>query len=141
MSTIATRTGEMLEVCAYTSEMGAAVSTEQESGVALVTGANRGIGREVARQLAERGYEVLLGARNAEQASAVAKELSASSGGRIVPLTLDVSAPQSIAAAAEQIGREPGRLDDQNAIDILRDLRQWRVAIALAQPQQNSSAQ
>ncbi len=101
----------MLEVCAYTSEMGRAVSTENEPGVALVTGANRGIGREVARQLAERGYEVVLSARNAEQARAAAEELSASGGGRVRPLTLDVSVPESIAAAAEQLGRERGRLD------------------------------
>ena len=39
-------------------------------GVALVTGANRGIGGEVARQLAERGYEVLLSARDSEKARA-----------------------------------------------------------------------
>ena len=67
MSTTATRTRRMLEVCAHTSEMGHAMSAEAEPGVALVTGANRGIGREVARQLAERGYEVLIGARDAAQ--------------------------------------------------------------------------
>ncbi len=87
------------------------MSTENEAGVALVTGANRGIGREVARQLAERGYEVLLGARDSAQASVVADELAASTGGRVKPLTLDISEPASIAAAAEQIGRDPGRLD------------------------------
>src|ERR1700694_3176351 len=80
-------------------------------GVALVTGANRGIGREVARQLAERGYEVLLSARDGEQAAASARELSASTGSSLTPLTLDVSDPESIAAAAARIAGDPGHLD------------------------------
>jgi NAD(P)-dependent dehydrogenase (short-subunit alcohol dehydrogenase family) len=44
-------------------------------GVALVTGANRGIRREVARHLAERGYRVLLSARDGAQAMAAAAEV------------------------------------------------------------------
>jgi NAD(P)-dependent dehydrogenase (short-subunit alcohol dehydrogenase family) len=80
-------------------------------GVALVTGANRGIGREVARQLAERGYEVLLSARDGEQAAAAARELSEGAGASVRPLTLDVSDRASIAAAAESVRANPGRLD------------------------------
>jgi NAD(P)-dependent dehydrogenase (short-subunit alcohol dehydrogenase family) len=80
-------------------------------GVALVTGANRGIGHEVARQLAERGYEVLLSARDGQQAAASAGELSASTGASLTPLTLDVSDPASIAAAATRIADDPARLD------------------------------
>ncbi len=87
------------------------MSAQQEGGVALVTGANRGIGREVARQLAERGYEVLLSARDGEQAAAAARELAASTGASVRPLTLDVADPQSVAAAAEQLRADPGRLD------------------------------
>jgi len=86
--------------------------SEQSSGdVALVTGANRGIGREVARQLAGRGYEVLLSARDGEKARTAAEELTRSTGGALVPLKLDVSDPQSISAAAERVRAEPGRLD------------------------------
>ncbi|HEX4189264.1 MAG TPA: SDR family NAD(P)-dependent oxidoreductase [Solirubrobacteraceae bacterium] len=84
---------------------------ENEHPVALVTGANRGIGREVARQLAERGYEVLLSARDAEKASAAAAELAASTGGLVEPLTLDVSDPGSISDAAAAVRAGPGRLD------------------------------
>lgn len=81
------------------------------TGTALVTGANRGIGREVARQLAARGYSVLLSARDGEQAAAVAAEVAQSTGATVVPITLDVSDPASIARAAEQVSADPGRLD------------------------------
>jgi NAD(P)-dependent dehydrogenase (short-subunit alcohol dehydrogenase family) len=80
-------------------------------GTALVTGANRGIGREVASQLAERGYTVLLSARNREQAVAVAAEVADTTGGTVTPLTLDMSSPVSIERAAEQVKASPGGLD------------------------------
>jgi NAD(P)-dependent dehydrogenase (short-subunit alcohol dehydrogenase family) len=84
---------------------------QEHTGVALVTGANRGIGREVARQLAERGYEVLLSARDGEKAAAAAAELAESTGAKVTPLTLDVADPDSIAAAVERVRADPGRLD------------------------------
>jgi NAD(P)-dependent dehydrogenase (short-subunit alcohol dehydrogenase family) len=77
---------------------------------ALVTGANRGIGREVARQLAENGHGVVLAARDEEKALATADELS-SGGGDVRPLTLDVSDPASIEGAAALLGENPGTLD------------------------------
>jgi NAD(P)-dependent dehydrogenase (short-subunit alcohol dehydrogenase family) len=73
--------------------------------VALITGANRGIGRETARQLVERGYDVLLSARDEAKAEAAAAEVGAR------PLALDVSDPDSIARAAESVSEDPGRLD------------------------------
>jgi NAD(P)-dependent dehydrogenase (short-subunit alcohol dehydrogenase family) len=79
--------------------------------VALVTGANRGIGREVGRQLAARGYRVLLSARDGTQAAAAAEEIAASAGVTVMPLTLDVSSPESIERAAAQVTADPGRLD------------------------------
>jgi NAD(P)-dependent dehydrogenase (short-subunit alcohol dehydrogenase family) len=81
------------------------------AGVALVTGANRGIGKEVARQLAERSYEVLLSARDGAKAAAAAQEVKESTGGAVRPVTLDVSDPASIQTAAERVGAEVGRLD------------------------------
>jgi NAD(P)-dependent dehydrogenase (short-subunit alcohol dehydrogenase family) len=81
------------------------------AGTALVTGANRGIGREVARQLAARGYEVLLSARDGEQASAAAEEIAGETGASVRALMLDVSDPASIEAVAESVAADPGRLD------------------------------
>ena len=75
--------------------------------VALVTGANRGIGREVARQLAEHGDTVILTARDEEKARSAADELS----GDVRALALDVSDPGSIGAAAERVSDDPGSLD------------------------------
>jgi NAD(P)-dependent dehydrogenase (short-subunit alcohol dehydrogenase family) len=83
----------------------------RSAGVALVSGANRGIGREVARQLAERNYEVILSARDQAKASAAADELSRETGGKVTALRLDVADPGSIAQAAEQVRRDPGSLD------------------------------
>ncbi len=84
---------------------------DSSSPVALVTGANRGIGREVARQLAERGYEVLLSARDEAKAGEAAAEVAAQTGAGVSPLTLDVADPASIAAAAQRLEQSPGRLD------------------------------
>ena len=70
--------------------------------VALVTGANRGIGLEVCRQLAERGFAVVLTARDADKARAAAEKLK--SAGQVEPAVLDVSDARSIPqAAAEKV--------------------------------------
>ena len=87
------------------------MSAQDSAGVALVTGANRGIGREVARQLAQRGYRVLLSARDGEKATEAARELVEEGVTGVTPMMLDVSDPQSIAAAAEHVHADPGRLD------------------------------
>ena len=73
--------------------------------MALVTGANRGLGREAARQLAERGYDVIVSARD----EAKAREAAEAIGGR--PLRLDVSDPASIEEAVAAVRADPGRLD------------------------------
>ncbi|MFG3708666.1 SDR family NAD(P)-dependent oxidoreductase [Micromonospora sp. NPDC047670] len=78
--------------------------------VAVVTGANRGIGKEVARQLAARGDTVLLTARDANKAAAAADELAAT-GGTVVPYRLDVTDPAAATALAAVIGDRYGRLD------------------------------
>ncbi|MEU0793285.1 SDR family NAD(P)-dependent oxidoreductase [Amycolatopsis sp. NPDC005961] len=73
--------------------------------VALVTGANRGLGFETARQLAEAGFDLYLAARGEGKAVDAAAKLGAR------PLTLDVTDDGSVAAAAALVEREQGRLD------------------------------
>jgi hypothetical protein len=75
--------------------------------VALITGANKGTGREIARQLAARGLTVLIGSRDPSRGQAAAAEL----GGSARAIALDVTDTASIAAAAAQIRRDLGRLD------------------------------
>lgn len=65
----------------------------------LVTGANKGIGLEIARQLAERGCTVWLTARDAKRGEKAARDLS----GDVRFLQLDVSDPLSVNAASEQV--------------------------------------
>lgn len=77
--------------------------------LALVTGANRGIGFEVSRQLAKRGFVVLLTAREAAKARAAAKALS--TVGEVEPVTMDVADAASIEKAAAEVGKRYGRLD------------------------------
>ena len=78
-------------------------------GVALITGANRGIGFEVGRQLAARGFVVLLTARDAAKAQAAAEALR--SVGRVQPLVLDVADADSIAKAAADVASRYNCLD------------------------------
>ncbi|HJU83199.1 MAG TPA: SDR family NAD(P)-dependent oxidoreductase [Holophagaceae bacterium] len=73
--------------------------------VILVTGASRGIGKEIARQLAAKGHTLLLGARDAEAGERAAEEV----GGAW--LALDVTDPESIRDAAAYVKAEHGRLD------------------------------
>jgi NAD(P)-dependent dehydrogenase (short-subunit alcohol dehydrogenase family) len=77
--------------------------------VALVTGANRGIGFEICRQLGQRGYVVVLGSRDRERGEVAAARLR-SEGLDVVGCQLDVADGASVESAVERMRREHGRL-------------------------------
>lgn len=77
---------------------------------ALVTGANKGIGRETARRLAERGMTVLVGARDRERGESAVASLRASSPD-VHLILLDVADEASVARAAAEVTERFGRLD------------------------------
>ena len=80
----------------------------RQQSIALVTGANRGIGKEVSRQLAERGFTVLLTARSLPKAQAATTELGHEN---LIPAQLDVADPSSMASLHACVVRDFKRLD------------------------------
>lgn len=78
--------------------------------VALITGGNKGIGLETARQLGKQKITVLIGARDQTRGREAADKLKGE-GIDARPVTLDVTDAASIAAAAAQVARDFGRLD------------------------------
>ena len=118
--------------------------------IALVTGANRGIGLEVCRQLAEQGYTVILGSRDLAKGEEAARDLPDT----VIPKKLDVTNQADVDALTEWLENEHGRLDvlvnnagidydtDQNVLsaDLERvqrafdanTLGPWRLAQAFA---------
>jgi NAD(P)-dependent dehydrogenase (short-subunit alcohol dehydrogenase family) len=95
MASLPTRQGKKEEI------------TMQDKPVALVTAANKGIGLQIAKDLATHGLAVLVGSRNLDHAETAAKSVGADARA----LQLDVTNQASIAAAAERIRSEFGRLD------------------------------
>lgn len=87
-----------------------AADPEPARRVALVSGGNRGLGFEVARQLAAQGITVLLGARHALRGEQAARTLRRE-GGAVLPVALDVTSPEDVAELAARIQGEHGRLD------------------------------
>src|SRR5258708_25944660 len=81
--------------------------TMHNNPVALVTGADQGIGLQIAKDLVTHGFTVLVGSRNLERGEVAAREV----GPEAHALQLDVTDQASIAAAAERVRKEFGRLD------------------------------
>ena len=103
------------------------------SVVALVTGANRGIGLEVCRQLAQRGYAVVLGSRDLAKGERAVATL-ADAGRAVRPYQLDVTDGESIERARARVAAEFGRLDVLvNNAAILYDTWQRAIDADLAQ--------
>jgi NAD(P)-dependent dehydrogenase (short-subunit alcohol dehydrogenase family) len=86
------------------------MSDRKRKRVAIVTGANRGIGLEVCRQLAAAGQHVVLGSRNAAAAEAAARSLAAG-GLDVEPHALDVTDEESVRALADHVERALGGAD------------------------------
>jgi len=79
----------------------------RDKPVALVTGANQGIGLQIAKDLAANGFIALIGSRDLGRGEAAAREV----GPQALAVQLDVTDPASISAAAKRIDAEFGRLD------------------------------
>ncbi|HEY9618886.1 MAG TPA: SDR family oxidoreductase [Crinalium sp.] len=82
----------------------------QDARIAIVTGANRGIGLEVVRQLAQQGMTVILGSRDLQKGEAAAAKLI-SDGLSVLPRQLDVTDADSIAQLGDRIEQEFGHVD------------------------------
>jgi NAD(P)-dependent dehydrogenase (short-subunit alcohol dehydrogenase family) len=78
--------------------------------VAVVTGGNRGVGREVCRQLSLLGFMVVLGSRDLRRGELAAKELDPE-GNRIIACQLEVDNSVSVASMAEWVKNRLGRTD------------------------------
>jgi NAD(P)-dependent dehydrogenase (short-subunit alcohol dehydrogenase family) len=76
---------------------------------ALVTGANKGIGFEIVRELSRLGLRVFLGARNVKAGRTAAEKLGAD--GEVAFVEMDIADPDSIRRAAQEVGRQCDRLD------------------------------
>lgn len=78
---------------------------------ALITGANRGIGQELARVLATDGWDVLIAARDRKKADTAATRLRKETGGRLRGVELDVTSDASVATAAQKLKDGAIRID------------------------------
>jgi NAD(P)-dependent dehydrogenase (short-subunit alcohol dehydrogenase family) len=78
-----------------------------EKKIALVTGANRGIGREIARQLTNLGWQVIVTAREEAKAGMAAGEI----GKGAIGVVLDVADEESVRRAADEVQGKFGKLD------------------------------
>ncbi len=125
-------------------------SASINSGIALVTGANRGLGKEVSRQLASQGYTVIMTARQLDDAKQAAHELGLTG---LIPAQLDITDGESIERISSLLTSTWGHLDVlinnaaihydtwQNALNVDMNIVQeamdtnaygaWRLVLAL----------
>jgi short-subunit dehydrogenase len=85
------------------------------AGLALVTGASAGIGREFCEQLAARGHDLLVVARDGPRLEALGRELGSRHGIGVEPLAADLSREEDIGRVAERIGQAEPTLLVNNA--------------------------
>ncbi len=79
--------------------------------VVFITGAGRGIGRGIAQVLAEAGADIALNALTPKYVTATAAEIAAASGRRVVPIVADVTQPDSVRRAVDEVLATFGRID------------------------------
>src|ERR671937_436462 len=84
---------------------------EDDPGTALVTGASSGIGRELARVLAEHGHDVVLVARNERKLKELARELREVHGVDARPMPTDLAAPDAARDLARRLDAEGIRVE------------------------------
>ncbi len=77
----------------------------------LITGANRSIGLETTRQLSKKGLFIYLGSRDIAKGEAVVKDLTEKGFKNVKAIEIDVTNPESVSKAKEQIETEHGKLD------------------------------
>ncbi len=104
-------------------------SATQNKRIALVTGANQGVGFQVAKELVANGLTVLVGSRNLERGVAAAEAI----GTGAIALQLDVTDRASIAAATERIRAEFGRLDLLVNNAAISNTRKQQLGLSLAE--------
>src|SRR5690349_12352710 len=95
--------------------------------VAIVTGANRGLGKAIADALAEGGARVAVVSRRAEQADAAASEIQSATGQECRGYACDVTEPAQISTLVESVLREMGQIDivvNNAGININRPIEQ-----------------
>lgn len=95
--------------------------------IALITGANQGIGFQVAKELVAHGVRVLIGSRNLANGHAAAEKIGAGA----TPLQLDVTDRVSIATAATYIRQEFGRLDLLINNAAISNIRKTQLGLSL----------
>ncbi len=92
---------------------------------ALITGANKSIGFETARQLLQQGYYVYLGSRDMEKGRQAVSQLQSEGLSQVEPIEIDVDQIDSIKAAREVLGRKTKVLDVLiNNAGVLGDMQQ-----------------
>ena len=84
---------------------------ELENKIAIVTGASRGIGKAIARELAVCGSDVVVCARNAEDLELTAREVSEETGRQVVPITADTTSTPQVESMVAQAAQRFGKID------------------------------